>query len=435
PQPARNFAQNNIYGIDFAKEAVKIAKAINLIVGDGKSHIYGGGAHGNSLNPSIWNDEMKAGLRPRLLRFPNDPQKDRENQEKFIYFDFDVLMTNPPFAGTVKEREILKLYKLAEKNGKLVNKIGRHILFLERSLQFIRPGGRMAIVLPQGLLNNTNAEYIRRFVIDEARILAVVGLHVNTFKPHTGTKTSVLFLQKYTDEEKEKIQQIRAKYEGEWEEFFEKLKEKYKNISWESQINEEEIPEELNTFLGSYFESREEIEELSTDEVEETEEVEEAEEEKPKKKPLADLIKEKSELEEVKKEKEEELLVANAAKKSELRKEIKILQNKINKLIKEISERTLAGQISLVLTEEKITEAFKKFWLDSKVIKEIDYPIFFAVNEKPVKDESGEYRYKKNPDGSFVLDEHGHLVIDHDLDEIANAFIEFAKEQGFDFWK
>jgi type I restriction enzyme M protein len=63
----------------------------------------------------------------------------------------------------------------------------------------------MAIVLPQGLLNNTNAEYIRRFIIDEARILAVVGLHVNTFKPHTETKTSVLFLRKYTEEEKEKF--------------------------------------------------------------------------------------------------------------------------------------------------------------------------------------------------------------------------------------
>jgi len=46
-----------------------------------------------------------------------------------------------------------------------------------------------------------------------------------------------------------------------------------------------------------------------------------------------------------------------------------------------------------------------------------------------------EYRYKKNPDGSFVLDEHGHPVIDHDLDEIAEAFIKFAKEQGFDFWR
>ena len=193
--PAQHFAQNNIFGIDFATKAVKIAKAINLIVGDGKSHVF----KDNSLAPHTWSDETKAGLRPRILRFPNNSERDRENQSKFLYFDFDILMTNPPFAGTVKERDILRLYKLAEKNGRFVKKIGRHILFLERSLQFIRPGGRMAIVLPQGLLNNTNAEYIRRWLFEEARILAVVGLHVNTFKPHTGTKTSVLFLQKYTE--------------------------------------------------------------------------------------------------------------------------------------------------------------------------------------------------------------------------------------------
>ncbi|MFP3144835.1 MAG: N-6 DNA methylase [Caldisphaera sp.] len=436
PDNARNFAQNKIYGIDFSKKAVKIAKAINLIVGDGKSHIY----KDNSLAPYTWEDETKSGLRGRLLRFPNDSEKDKENQSKFLFFDFDVLMTNPPFAGTIKERDILKLYNLAEKNGRWVNKIGRHILFLERSLQFIKPGGRMAIVLPQGLFNNTNAEYIRRFVIDEARILAVVGLHVNTFKPHTGTKTSVLFLKKYTDEEKKKIQQIKLKYEGEWERFFENLKEKYKNLSWDSSVNEEEIPEELNSFLETYFESGEEIEELSEEEPE-VEETGETENENKRNKPFVVLVQEKYELEKALKEKEEELKNTNASRKAELKKEIKTIQNEINKLIKEISKKTLAGQISLVLSDKKITEAFKKYWLDEKVIQEMDYPIFFAVNEKPVKDESGEYRYRKNPDGSFVLDEHGHPVIDHDLDEIAEAFIRFAKEQlakgdnVFDFWR
>ena len=433
PPPAKNFAQNNIFGIDFAKEAVKIAKAINLIVGDGKSHIFGGSDYGNSLNPSIWNDEIKSGLRPRLLRF-SGTNKDTENQEKFLYFDFDVLMTNPPFAGTVKERDILRLYNLAERNGRWINKIGRHILFLERSLQFIRPGGRMAIVLPQGLLNNTSAEYIRRFVIDEARILAVVGLHGNTFKPHTGTKTSVLFLQKYTDEEKEKIQQIRAKYEGKWEEFLRGLREKYQNIIWDSPIDEEEIPKELNSLLETYFESREEIEELPVEETE-AEETEEKEEENKGKKPIAALIQERSELDEALREKAEELENANATRKAELKKEIKALQSKINKLTKEISQRTLSGQISLVLNEEKITEAFKKFWLDGKVIKEMDYPIFFAVNQKSLKDQSGEYRYKKAPNGDLVMDEHEHPVIDHDLDEIADAFIGFAKKQKFDFWR
>jgi type I restriction enzyme M protein len=433
PENARNFAQNKIYGIDFAKEAVKIAKAINLIVGDGKSHIY----KDNSLAPHTWNDETRSGLEGRLLRFPYDSQRDRENQEKFLFFDFDVLMTNPPFAGTVKERDILRLYKLAEKNGRVVDKIGRHILFLERSLQFLRPGGRMAIVLPQGLLNNTSAEYIRRFIIDEARILAVVGLHVNTFKPHTGTKTSVLFLRKYTDEEKEKIRQIRLKYGSEWQQFLEDLKERYQNVAWDSPVDEEDVPEELKSFLETYFESREEIEELPA----EVEETEATEEENRGKKSLAVLVQEKSELEEVLREKEEESQGANAGRKAELKKEIKELQKKINKLIKEISQRTLAGQISLVLNDERITEAFKKYWLDGKVMKELDYPMFFAVNEKPIKDESGEYRYKKNPDGSFVLDEHGHPVIDHDLDEIAEAFIKFAKEQlakgdnHFDFWR
>jgi len=435
PPAAQNFAQNNIYGIDFAERVVKIAKAINLIVGDGKSHVF----KDNSLAPQTWSDDAKAGLRQKLSRFPYDPKKDQENQEKFLYFDFDVLMTNPPFAGTVAERDILRLYKLAEKNGRIVNKIGRHILFLERSLQFIRPGGRMAIVLPQGLLNNTNTEFIRRFVIDEARILAVVGLHINTFKPHTGTKTSVLFLRKYTEEEKEKIRQIRAKYEGEWGKFLKNLKDKYHDLAWDSSVGEEEIPEEFNSFLETYFETREDVGELSVEEAED-EKTEEAEE-KENEEPIAVLVKEKSELDEVLREKIEELESANVAKKAELKKEIKALQNKIDKLTKEISQRTLAGQISLALSDEKIIEAFKKYWLDGKVMQEMNYPIFFAVNEKPVKDESGEYRYKKNPDGSFVLDEHGHPVIDHDLDEIAEEFIKFAKEQlekgdnHFDFWR
>jgi len=220
----------------------------------------------------------------------------------------------------------------------------------------------------------------------------------------------------------------------------ENLKEKYQNLAWDSSVDEEEIPEELNSFLETYFESREEIEGLPAEEIE-VEETEETAEENKGKKPLAVLVQEKAELDEALKGKTEELESAKATSKDELKKEVKALHSKINKLTREISQRTLAGQISLVLNDEKITEAFKKYWLDGKVMQEMDYPIFFAVNEKPVKDESGEYRYKKNPDGSFVLDEHGHPVIDHDLDEIAEAFKKFAKEQlakgdnAFDFWR
>lgn len=433
PTPAKNFAQNNVYGIDFAKEAVKIAKAINLIVGDGKSHIYGGGPHGNSLNPLTWNDEVKAGLRSRLLRFPENPESDRDNQKRFLYLDFDVLMTNPPFAGTVKERDILRLYHVADKNGRLVKQIGRHILFLDRSLQFIRPGGRMAIVLPQGLLNNTNTEYIRRFVINEARILAVVGLHGNTFKPHTGTKTSVLFLQKYTEEEKQKIQEIKAKYAGEWDNFIVEFKGKNQDVNWDTTIDEEDLPEELKSFIDTYFETQEELE-LEEEQTEETE-IGDTGEIKGKK-PLRVLIEEIQGIRDLLDEKQEDLNNESSnEKKKELKREIRTLNTKVKKLDKEVSQRTLGGQIHLVLNQEKITEQFKEFWLDGKVMKEMDYPILFAVNQKPLKDNKGEYRYVRGPNGEFLLDQYEHPIIDHDLDEIAEAFVKFAKEQGFDFWR
>ena len=90
-------------------------------------------------------------------------------------------------------------YELGMKNGKMQKSVGRDILFIERNINFLKPGGRMAIVLPQGRFNNSSDKYIREFIAERCRILAVVGLHGNTFKPHTGTKTSVLFLQKWDD--------------------------------------------------------------------------------------------------------------------------------------------------------------------------------------------------------------------------------------------
>ncbi|MFN7881546.1 MAG: N-6 DNA methylase, partial [bacterium] len=74
------------------------------------------------------------------------------------------------------------------------------LLFIERNLDFLKPGGRMAVVLPQGRFNNAGDQRVREFLMERCRVLAVVGLHPNTFKPHTGTKTSVLFVQKWNDD-------------------------------------------------------------------------------------------------------------------------------------------------------------------------------------------------------------------------------------------
>lgn len=198
-----DYAEKHLFGIDFDPRSVKIGKAMMLIAGDGKTNI----TYADSLESDVWSEDAKARFRP-FLASSKDPEKNRRNQEKFSDFCFDIVLTNPPFAGE-KKGVILNSYDLGfkwdkdfQKTSKHQNKVSRDILFIERDLNFLKPGGRMAIVLPQGVLNNTQMEYVRRFVMKKARLLAVVGLHGNTFKPHTGTKTSVLFLQKCDEDEK-----------------------------------------------------------------------------------------------------------------------------------------------------------------------------------------------------------------------------------------
>lgn len=194
-----DYAGSHIYGLDFDQRSVKIARALNLIAGDGKTNVY----RANTLDPKMWSEEVRVGMKPHLRRFPKDPDRDKWNQENYRYFDFDVLMTNPPFAGDIKDTRIIHQYDIAKgPKGKWETSVGRDILFIERNLEFLEPGGRAAIVLPQGRFNNSGDEVIRRWIADRARILAVVGLHQNTFKPHTGTKTSVLFVQTWDEDKK-----------------------------------------------------------------------------------------------------------------------------------------------------------------------------------------------------------------------------------------
>lgn len=167
----------NIFGIDFDSQLLKIAKAMCLISGYMDIRIISANSLSdlNFLKPSV--------------------KKQFENNK------FDIVMTNPPFGGEVRDREVLKNYELAkDNNDKIRNYTERHILFIERIIQFLKPGGRAAIVVPQGILNNTNLNYIRVWLYSKARILGVIGLDTNTFKPHTNVKTSLLFMQKWKDQ-------------------------------------------------------------------------------------------------------------------------------------------------------------------------------------------------------------------------------------------
>lgn len=186
-----------VFGIDFDEKVVRVARTLNLIAGDGNTNVL----HMNSLDYERWDETIRdrkwiAAYGDGYSRF----ERLRENTDSNKEFRFDLLMANPPFAGDIKESRIIHKYELGyNKNGNPKSKVGRDILFIERNIDLLKPGGRMALVLPQGRFNNLSDQEIRDFISDKARILAVVSLHGNTFKPHTGTKTSVIFLQKWDE--------------------------------------------------------------------------------------------------------------------------------------------------------------------------------------------------------------------------------------------
>lgn len=197
PYAYTEYVKDNIFAIDFDEKAVRVARTLNLIAGDGHTNVL----HLNTLDYDRWDETAK---QEDWLRTYSEGfyrlQDLRANKKSYQDFGFDIVMANPPFAGDIKETRILNHYELGKnEKGKMQNKVGRDVLFIERNLDFLKPGGRMAIVLPQGRFNNSSDKYIRDFIAHECRILAVVGLHGNTFKPHTGTKTSVLFVQKWDD--------------------------------------------------------------------------------------------------------------------------------------------------------------------------------------------------------------------------------------------
>ena len=194
----KDYANKYLYGIDFDDNMKRISQALMLIAGDGRHNIF----KQNSLDARDWVGEQAEKARTALKQ--HLAKNDEENKQTYRYLNFDLLMTNPPFAGEIKDTGLLRQYEFAKKNGKLKSNVERHLLFIERSLDALRPGGRMAIVLPQGVFNNTNMEWVREWLFDKARILAVIGLEGNTFKlpapaKGTGTKTSVLFLQKWEE--------------------------------------------------------------------------------------------------------------------------------------------------------------------------------------------------------------------------------------------
>ncbi|WP_061712676.1 N-6 DNA methylase [Kocuria palustris] len=189
PQRERQLdaAKNDIFLSEISPRLVKLAKTAMLLNGDG----HAGMTHGNSLGEY-------AKLDPWII------SRCSQGKPK-------VILTNPPFAGRGEARitdpEILSQYATAKrevtaKDGttskELMGQQSPELLFFERCLDWLAPGGRMGIVLPKSFLDTAQALPSRKLLFENAYLDGVVVLHKDSFQPDTGVRTCVVFLTKKT---------------------------------------------------------------------------------------------------------------------------------------------------------------------------------------------------------------------------------------------
>lgn len=188
----REYAENMIFGFDFDPDLKKAAKMNMVMAGDGHSNIY----NINSL-------EYPNGTLPDIPKVSVSVAKSVEKKGDMADCDsaysidnamgkFDCIFTNPPFgskvevATTIAEKYELKAFTAPE------------VLFIEQCYNFLKPGGKMGIVLPDGILGNPKAESVRKWILEHFKLLASIDLPVETFLPQVGVQASLLFLQKKT---------------------------------------------------------------------------------------------------------------------------------------------------------------------------------------------------------------------------------------------
>ena len=189
-QRLRRYASNEVFGCDFDPFLIRASQMNMVMAGDGKGHLY----HLNSLE------------------FPEGHLSGVESARRAVRLgSADVVMTNPPFGSTIPitDESILRPFELAHiwektgdgsfrNTGRLQGSVAPEILFIERCLDWLKPGGRMGIVLPDGILGNPAAEYIRWWILRRTWVLASVDLPVETFivEANVNILTSLVFLKK-----------------------------------------------------------------------------------------------------------------------------------------------------------------------------------------------------------------------------------------------
>lgn len=191
-----DFAENNLFGIEINEQISRAAKMNMIIHDDGHTNVI-------TSDGLVSDADIKA----------------RTGNNGFENETFDFIITNPPFGSTIRQTEqaYLKTYMLGKKEEDWLAVKSRtgddtrdgqqsEVLFIEQDYHFLKEGGMLAIVLPDGILTNSSMQFVRTQIEDWFRIIAVVSMPQTAFAANgAGVKSSVLFLQKWSKEHTEKL--------------------------------------------------------------------------------------------------------------------------------------------------------------------------------------------------------------------------------------
>jgi type I restriction enzyme M protein len=196
-----DFAEKNLYGIEINEQISRAAKMNMIIHDDGHTNV-------------ITSDGLLS---------PTEIEKITDNKG-FKYNHFDFIVTNPPFGSIVKQTEkaYLKEFRLGKKEEDWLAVVSKpetdrenqstEVLFIEQCYKFLREGGYLAIVIPDGILTNSSLQYVRDHIEDTFRIVAVVSMPQTAFSATgAGVKSSVMFLRKHTKEVTDKFIRIKQR--------------------------------------------------------------------------------------------------------------------------------------------------------------------------------------------------------------------------------
>lgn len=177
----REACTRNLFGVDINPFLVRTCQMNLALHGDGSSNV----VRADSVrSPSEW---------------------DKEARSKIPYGKADVVLTNPPFGGSAKidDGHILDQYELPRwESRERRSSMPAEQLFVETALKFVKPGGHLVIVLPDGILNNPGLRFIRSWLLRRSRLIASVDLPKTTFAASGGVNNpSVLLVQKFNREE------------------------------------------------------------------------------------------------------------------------------------------------------------------------------------------------------------------------------------------